>query len=33
MQLKLHEENFDETITKIATISCNNNQESGKVIL
>jgi len=28
---QITEENFDETITKIATISCNNNQESGKL--
>jgi len=28
---QITDENFDETITKIATISCNNNQESGKL--
>jgi len=28
---QITDDNFDETITKIATISCNNNQESGKL--
>jgi len=28
---QITDENFDETITKIATISCNNNKESGKL--